>query len=170
MGAYQRIFESFVLRKEVDSRTNSKTVSRLPVKNVSVTMSVIKQKNADYDQICSRLFCSHEISDWKTIHWITQLAKNPFNYKLCQLAELRKRLQTCKSSCVHRWIIDCKLQITNKDEIAQKCFWYTLIKKGENFKQKHTLMTVIITLIMCGVNKGTYTKSSIGCGCFDWND
>lgn len=24
--------------------------------------------------------------------------------------------------------------------------------------------------IMCGVNKGTYTKSSIGCGCFDWND
>lgn len=73
--------------------------------------------------------------DRKTIHWITQLAKNPFNYKLCELAELRKRLQTCKSSCVQRWIIDCNLQITNKDEIAQKCFWYTLIKKGENFKQ-----------------------------------
>lgn len=104
-------------------------------------MPVIKQKNADYDQICSRLFCSHVISDRKTIHWITKLAKNPFNYKLCQLAELRKRLQTCKSSCVQRWIIDCNLQITNEDEIAQKCFWYTLIKKGENFKQKHTLMT-----------------------------
>lgn len=104
-------------------------------------MPVIKQKNADYDQICSRLFCSYEISDRKTIHWITQLAKNPFNYKLCQLAELRKRLQTCKSSCVQRWIMDCNLQITNKDEIAQTCFWYTLIKKGENFKQKHTLMT-----------------------------
>lgn len=24
--------------------------------------------------------------------------------------------------------------------------------------------------IMCGVNKGTYTESSIWCGCFDWND
>lgn len=23
--------------------------------------------------------------------------------------------------------------------------------------------------IMCGVDKGTYTESSIGWGCFDWN-
>lgn len=128
---------------------------------------MIKQKNADYDQICSRLFCNHEISDRKTIYWITQLAKNPFNYTLCQLAELWKRLQTCKSSCVQRWIIDCNLQITNKDEIAQKCFWYTLIKKGENFKHKTHSNDLEI---MCSVNKGTYTKSSIGCGCFDWND
>lgn len=136
MGAYQWIFESFVLRKEVDSRTQSKTLSRLPVK---MFLLICPWSNRRMQiTIKSVQDCSVAMKfqiDRKTIHWITQLAKNPFNYKLCQLAELRKRLQTCKSSCVQRWIIDCNLQITNKDEIAQKCFWYTLIKKGENFKQ-----------------------------------
>lgn len=48
-----------------------------------------------------------------------------------------------------------------------KIFLIYFDKEGRKFQAKTHSNDLEI---MCSVNKGTYTKSSIGCGCFDWND
>lgn len=57
------------------------------------------------------------------------------------------------------------LQATNKEENSQKIIYTLWERKKKMSRKTHSNDWEIL----CGVDKGTYTESSIGWGCFDLN-
>lgn len=80
------------------------------------------------------------------------------------IKETIANVQVVLCSTLNYW-----LQFANNKQRRDctKMFLIYFDKEGRKFQAKTHSNDLEI---MCGVNKGTYTKSSIGCGCFDWND
>lgn len=57
------------------------------------------------------------------------------------------------------------LKVTDNGENSQKLYIHFEKERRKNHEKTHSYDWEIL----CGVDKGTYTESSIGCGCFDWN-